>query len=58
MLAGLIVFVLGKKPLRGAGEAPRRATGSTRSGRSTAIGVAAVAVIWGLVQYQDVIQTC
>jgi POT family proton-dependent oligopeptide transporter len=35
MLAGLIVFVLGKKALRGAGEAPRPLA-SARNGRSTA----------------------
>ena len=36
MLAGLVVFVLGKKALRGAGEAPRRCSASTRNSRSTA----------------------
>jgi POT family proton-dependent oligopeptide transporter len=55
MLAGLVVFVLGKKALNGAGEAPRPLT---RSKEMTlyGVGVAAVAVIWALVQYQDVIQ--
>ncbi|MGN6692496.1 MAG: peptide MFS transporter [Sphingopyxis sp.] len=56
MVAGLIVFVLGKKVLLGAGEAPAplpRAKEWTIYG----IGVAAVAVMWALVQYQDVIQT-
>jgi len=56
MLAGLIVFVLGKKTLRGAGEAPR-ALPSAREWTIYGIGIAAVAVIWGLVQYQDVIQS-
>ena len=55
MLAGLIVFVLGKKTLRGAGEAPR-ALPSGREWTIYGIGIAAVAVIWALVQYQDVIQ--
>ncbi len=56
MLAGLVVFVLGKKALLGNGEAPghlSRQTEFTLYG----IGFAAVAVIWGLVQYQDVIQS-
>lgn len=56
MLAGLIVFVLGKKTLGGAGEAPNLLT-KTREMSIYAIGIAAVAVIWALVQYQGVIQT-
>lgn len=56
MLLGLVVFVLGKSTLGGAGEAPRPLTKGTEYGLY-GIGVAAVAVIWGLVQYQDVIQT-
>jgi proton-dependent oligopeptide transporter, POT family len=56
MLAGLIVFVLGKSALKGAGEAPAPlARGKEMS--IYAIGIGAVAVIWALVQYQDVIQT-
>lgn len=55
MLAGLIVFVLGKKALNGAGEAPRPLNKGLEFGLY-GIGFAAVAVIWGLVQYQDVIQ--
>src|SRR5688572_30679284 len=56
MLAGLAVFVLGKKALHGAGEAP--APLSTRKEVTLyGVGIAAVAVIWALVQYQDVIQT-
>lgn len=56
MVAGLIVFVLGKKVLLGAGEAPEPLA---RSKEVTiyGIGLAAVAVMWALVQYQDVIQT-
>ena len=56
MVAGLIVFVLGKKVLLGAGEAPA----PLARNKEIAIygtGLAAVAVMWGLVQYQDVIQT-
>ena len=58
MLAGLIVFVLGRKSLHGAGEPPVRADGSKVSDVTLyGVGIAAVAVIWALVQYQDVIQT-
>ncbi len=56
MIAGLIVFVLGKGALRGSGEAPKplnKGTEMTLYG----VGFAAVAVIWALVQYQDMIQT-
>ena len=55
MLAGLIVFVLGRKTLHGAGEAPV-ALPRSREFTLYGIGLAAVAVIWALVQYQDVIQ--
>jgi POT family proton-dependent oligopeptide transporter len=56
MLAGLVVFVLGKKALRGAGEAPQ-ALARSKEFTLYGVGVAAVAVIWALVQYQDVIQS-
>jgi len=56
MLAGLVVFVLGKKALLGAGEAPAPLTKS-REWSLYGVGLAAVVVIWALVQYQDVIQT-
>ena len=56
MLAGLVVFVLGKSALRGAGEAPQ-ALAKSKEWTLYAVGVGAVAVIWALVQYQDVIQT-
>ena len=55
MLAGLVVFVLGKKALRGSGEAPGPLTKSTEM-TLYGVGFAAVAVIWALVQYQSVIQ--
>jgi proton-dependent oligopeptide transporter, POT family len=55
MLAGLVVFVLGKKVLLGAGEAPRSLSKSTEY-RLYGVGIASVAVMWALVQYQDVIQ--
>jgi proton-dependent oligopeptide transporter, POT family len=56
MIAGLIVFVLGKSALKGAGEAP----GPLSRSKEMLIygtGLASIAVIWALVQYQDVIQT-
>ena len=56
MLAGLIVFVLGKSALRGAGEAPAPLAKS-REFTLYGIGIGAVAVCWALVQYQSVIQT-
>jgi len=56
MLAGLVVFVLGRPALRGAGEAPAPLAKNTEW-TLYAVGVGAVAVIWGLIQYQDVIQT-
>jgi POT family proton-dependent oligopeptide transporter len=56
MVAGLIVFVLGKKVLLGAGEAPTPLDRS-KEAMIYGTGVAAVAVMWALVQYQDVIQT-
>jgi POT family proton-dependent oligopeptide transporter len=55
MLLGLIVFVLGRGTLRGAGEAPGPLTKS-REYTLYGVGVAAVAVMWGLIQYQNVIQ--
>jgi POT family proton-dependent oligopeptide transporter len=55
MLVGLLVFVVGKKALNGAGEAPGPLTKS-REYTLYAIGAGAVAVMWGLIQYQDVIQ--
>jgi POT family proton-dependent oligopeptide transporter len=54
MLAGLIVFVLGKKVLLGAGEAPAPLSRS-REFTLYAIGLAAVAVMWALIQYQNVV---
>jgi POT family proton-dependent oligopeptide transporter len=55
MLAGLIVFVLGRRTLMGAGEAPGPLT-RQREYLLYGVGVASVAVIWGLVQFQDVIE--
>jgi proton-dependent oligopeptide transporter, POT family len=56
MLAGLVVFVLGKSALNGAGEAPAPLTKS-KEVSLYGVGFVAVAIIWALVQYQDVIQT-
>jgi POT family proton-dependent oligopeptide transporter len=55
MLLGLIVFVLGKGVLNGAGEAPRPLTKQTEY-TMYGLGLAAIAVCWVLIQYQDVIQ--
>src|SRR5687768_11532390 len=52
MLAGLIVFVLGKGALKGAGEAPKLLARGKEIA-IYAIGLASVAVIWALIQYQD-----
>jgi proton-dependent oligopeptide transporter, POT family len=56
MLLGLVVFVLGKGVLLGAGEAPKLIEKS-KEFTLYGVGVAAVAIIWLLIQYQDVIQT-
>lgn len=56
MVAGLIVFVLGKNVLLGAGEAPAPLA-KAKEWSIYGVGVAAVAIMWALVQYQDVIQT-
>ena len=56
MLLGLVVFVLGKSALNGAGEAPAPLAKS-REFTLYGIGIGAVAVCWALVQYQSVIQT-
>ena len=55
MVLGLIIFVFGKPALKGKGEPPA----SLARGREFGIygvGVAAVAVVWGLIQVQSVIQ--
>ncbi|UVO52876.1 peptide MFS transporter [Sphingomonas sp. SUN039] len=56
MVLGLVVFVLGKGALKGAGEAPAPLAKS-KEWTLYAIGVGAVAVIWALVQSQGIIQT-
>lgn len=56
MVAGLLIFIAGKPALAGCGEPPvplARRTEWTLYGA----GLAAIVVAWGLVQYQDVIQT-
>ena len=55
MLLGLVVFVLGKGVLNGVGEAPALLS-KGKEITLYGVGIAAVAVIWALVQYQDVIQ--
>jgi len=56
MAIGLVIFVVGKPALRGRGEAPQPLTAG-REAMFYGIGIAGVAVVWGLIQYQDVIQT-
>jgi POT family proton-dependent oligopeptide transporter len=56
MVVGLIIFVVGRPALRGRGEAPQPLT-KGREMMLYGIGIVGVAVIWGLIQYQDVIQT-
>jgi len=58
MLLGLVVFVLGKGLLKGAGEKPVLVAGQKPVSEPLlyGIGLASVAVIWGLIQYQNVIQ--
>ncbi len=55
MLLGLLVFIWGKPLLLGKGEAPRPLTRTTEM-TLYGVGLASIAVIWALVQYQDVIQ--
>ncbi len=55
MVAGLIVFVIGKGALRGAGEAPKLLP-KNKEMLIYITGFAAVAVMWFLIQYRDVIQ--
>jgi len=55
MVAGLIVFVLGKKALRGNGE-PTKPLARGTEWSIYGIGLVAVAICWGLIQYQDVIE--
>jgi POT family proton-dependent oligopeptide transporter len=54
MLLGLIVFVLGRPLLLGQGEPPRLLGKSTEMAMY-GIGVAGVAVMWLLIQYQSVV---
>ena len=56
MLLGLIVFILGKPLLLGKGEAPNPLT-KKKELSLYGLGLAAIAVIWALIQYQSVIQT-
>jgi POT family proton-dependent oligopeptide transporter len=55
MVAGLIIFVTGKASLMGNGEPPK-ALGRPLELKLYGIGIGAVAVVWGLIQYQSVIQ--
>jgi POT family proton-dependent oligopeptide transporter len=52
MVAGLIIFIAGKPALKGNGEPPVPLA-RPRELQLYAVGVASVAVIWGLIQFQD-----
>ncbi len=54
MVLGLVIFALGKGTLLGKGEPPA-ALSRTREWTLYAVGLAAVVVIWALVQYQNAI---
>ena len=56
MLLGLIVFVLGRPLLLGRAEPPRALT-KKLEWALYAVSLGAIAVIWALIQYQDLIQT-
>jgi POT family proton-dependent oligopeptide transporter len=53
MIAGLIIFMFGKPALKGKGEAPAPLL-RPRELQLYAVGVAAVAMVWVLIQFQDV----
>jgi POT family proton-dependent oligopeptide transporter len=55
MLSGLVVFVLGRKTLKGGGE-PVRPLSRQTEWMLYAVGVASIAVIWVLIQNRDIIQ--
>lgn len=55
MLLGLVVFIWGKPLLLGKGEAPRPLARGKEM-MLYGVGLGSIAVIWALVQYQDVIQ--
>ncbi len=55
MVLGLIIFVVGRPSLKGRGEPPV-ALARPRELTLYGVGVAAVAVIWMLIQFQNVIQ--
>ena len=55
MLLGLLVFVVGKPLLLGKGEPPVPLE-RTKEFTLYGVGLAAIAVMWALIQYQDVIQ--
>jgi POT family proton-dependent oligopeptide transporter len=55
MVIGLIIFIAGRDALRGHGEPPAPLP-KTRENALYAIGVGAVAAVWLLIQFQDVIQ--
>ena len=55
MIIGLIIFVIGRPSLKGHGEPPVPLS-MPREALWYGVGLGAVAVAWGLIQFQDVIQ--
>jgi len=55
MVSGLLIFAVGKPALKGHGE-PLKPLERGREMTLYAVGVASVAIIWLLIQYQDAIQ--
>jgi POT family proton-dependent oligopeptide transporter len=56
MIAGLIIFVIGKASLRGRGEPPALLA-KPREFTLYGVGIVAVGALWLLIQYQDVVGT-
>ncbi|MES2493081.1 MAG: peptide MFS transporter [Pseudomonadota bacterium] len=56
MVLGLVIFIVGAPALQGRGEPPAPLT-RRREWTLYAAGAGAVALLWGLIQYQDVIQS-
>ena len=54
MLLGLVVFIFGRPLLLGRGEAPR-ALGKTTELAVYGVGIAGIAIMWMLIQYQSVV---
>ena len=56
MVLGMIIFLIGRPALRGQGEPPKPLAKKAEFGLY-GVGLASVAIIWGLIQYLNVIQS-